>query len=108
MNNAESTRANFAGSVQPSSPWSVDRWGRLLTGTLILAFTLLGLFHHPAWLYVTAGVSASLIATSLTDRCLVRRMLLTLGAKEREDLFLPGGAVRRFECESPSEINRTR
>ena len=94
MENAAPSRPSFANSNRPSPPWSVDRWGRLLSGTLILAFTLLGLFHHFAWLYATAGVSASLIMTSLTDRCVVRSTLLALGAKEREDLFLPGGVVR--------------
>ncbi len=94
MSNAASSRATFDTTARQSAPWSVDRWGRLLSGTLILTFTLLGLFHHPVWLYVTACVSASLIMTSLTDRCLVRRALLALGAKEREDLFLPGGVVR--------------
>ncbi len=75
-------------------PWEVARWGRLLTGLSVLTFTLLGLFHHNGWLAGSIFASANLILTSLTDRCALRDLLLRLGAKEREDLFLPGGALR--------------
>jgi hypothetical protein len=75
-------------------PWSVDRWGRLLAGSGILLTTALGILHHPAWLIGTLLASSNLVVTSLTGRCPLHDILIRLGAKEREDIFLPGGSVR--------------
>ena len=75
-------------------PWEVARWGRLLAGAGVLLFTALSLLHHPAWLAGTLAVAGNLVVTALTDHCVMRNQLLRLGAKEREDLYLPGGAVR--------------
>jgi hypothetical protein len=91
MECAESLRAE---NVAIRRPWEVARWGRLLAGSGVLFFTVLGLLHHTAWLGGALAVSVHLIVTSLTDRCPIREVLLRLGAKEREDLFLPGGRVR--------------
>ena len=79
---------------RPGNPWSVDRWGRLLAGSVVLVFGLLGLLHHPLWCGAVIAVAGSLILTSLTDRCMVHDLLIKLGAREREDLFFPGGRVR--------------
>jgi hypothetical protein len=76
-------------------PWSVDRWGRLLSGVTLLVFTLLGILAHPWWLFGALCGSAGLVLSALTDRCVVHAALIRLGAREREDLFLPGGKVRR-------------
>jgi hypothetical protein len=84
---------NSANARKPE-PWSVDRWGRLLSGLSILALTALGIFHHPAWLIGTLLSSGSLVLTALTGRCAIHDLLMRLGAKEREDIFLPGGLVR--------------
>ncbi len=78
-------------------PWSVDRWGRLLAGSSILLMTALGVVHHPAWLIGTLLASVNFVITSLTNRCVLHDLLIWAGAKEREDLFLPGGSVRP-EC----------
>ena len=75
-------------------PWDVARVGRLLAGAGVLVVKLLGLQHHPGWLLGTLAVALNLVLTALTDHCVMRNLLLRLGAKEREDLFLPGGAVR--------------
>lgn len=82
-------------AAAPARPWEVARWGRLLAGAATLAFTALGLLHHPAWLLGTLGVSFQLVLTALTDRCPLRDTLLKLGCKEREDLFEPGGDIRK-------------
>ncbi len=82
-------------STEQTRPWSVDRWGRLLSGAAILVLTVLGLAHHAAWFGGALLLSSSLVITSLTDRCLMHDLLIRLGAKEREDLFLPGGSLRR-------------
>ncbi|MCK6472166.1 MAG: DUF2892 domain-containing protein [Planctomycetes bacterium] len=75
-------------------PWEVARWGRLLAGAGVILFTTLGLCLDPLWNLGTLFIAANLFVTALTDRCPVRDTLLRLGAKEREDLFLPGGKVR--------------
>ncbi len=79
------------------TPWSVDRWGRLIAGANMLAFTLLGWAHHPLWLVGGAAGAANLVITSLTNRCLLHDLLIRLGAREREDLFFPGGRPRPAE-----------
>ena len=75
-------------------PWSVDRIGRLLAGCAVLGFSLLAFFLHPYWLLGALGCAVQLTATALLDRCPMRFLLLRLGAKEREDLFYPGGSPR--------------
>ena len=76
------------------APWSVDRWGRFLSGLTVMLCISLALLHHPAWLIGTAATAASLLISSLSGFCLVHALLLKLGAREREDIFLPGGALR--------------
>lgn len=66
----------------------------MLSGALVLLFTALGLLHHPNWLAANLGLALNLVMTSITDKCLMRDLLLRLGAQEREDLFLPGGVPR--------------
>lgn len=83
-------------------PWSVDRWGRLIAGTFVLLFTLLGLLHQQFWLFGSLTCAVNLVLTSVTDRCMIRRLLMRLGAREREELFLPGGMPRQPEAEKPS------
>ena len=74
--------------------WEVARWGRLLAGLGTLLFTALGLWLHPYWLAGTLAMAANLVVTAITDRCAMRDLLLRMGAKEREELFLPGGKLR--------------
>lgn len=85
-------RANEA--RRASEPWSADRWGRLIAGAATLACTLLALLHHPLWLLGTLFTAANLVFAALTGLCPVHAALRRLGAREREDLFHPGGAVR--------------
>lgn len=95
MNTTSSSAAASTSARKTAAPWEVARWGRLLAGAASLGFTTLGLLHHPAWLLGTLFVSFQLVVTALTDRCPMRDTLLKLGCKEREDLFEPGGRVRR-------------
>lgn len=92
--NAVSSRLDAAEVRRTGVPWSVDRWGRLIAGVSVLAFTALALLHHPYWIAGTLFSAFNLVVTSLTDACPVRRVLLFFGAREREDLYLPGGAPR--------------
>jgi hypothetical protein len=82
---------NHSENARILNPWSVDRWGRLIAGTSVLAFTVMGLVHHRFWLIGTLVCAVSLIITSITDECVVHDALIKFGAREREDLFLPGG-----------------
>lgn len=87
-----------AGQAQTKDvPWSVDRWGRLIAGASVLVCTALGLLHHQLWLVGSLMCAFNLVLTSFTDRCAVRALLRRLGAREREDLFVPGGAPRAYE-----------
>ena len=85
---------NNRDSVSSNHLWSVDRWGRLLAGAGILLMTTLGISHHSAWLSGTLFMSINLVITALIDRCPLHDLLIRLGAKERENLYLPGGSVR--------------
>jgi hypothetical protein len=76
------------------APWSVDRWGRLLAGLAVLPCAALGICHDALWMLGAVAVAGNLLLTSLTDRCPIRALLLRLGAREREDLFYPGGRPR--------------
>lgn len=78
-------------------PWSVDRWGRLLAGASTLLFAGLALAHHPWWTLGAVAVGGNLLLTSITDHCPLHDLLIRLGAREREDLFYPGGGVRGRE-----------
>ncbi len=76
------------------TPWPVDRWGRLLSGGSMVGLAALTLLVHPAWAWGGLLVAANLVFTSLTDRCPLHDLLIRLGAREREDIFYPGGALR--------------
>ncbi|MCK6473377.1 MAG: DUF2892 domain-containing protein [Planctomycetes bacterium] len=93
------SRASLAPDGQAQTrdvPWSVDRWGRLIAGASVLVCTALGLLHHQLWLVGSLMCAFNLVLTSITDRCAVRALLRRLGAREREDLFLPGGVPRKL------------
>src|SRR5689334_15767725 len=77
-----------------TTPWSVDRWGRLISGVLMLLFTCLGWLLDPSWFLGDILVGANLVFTSLSGHCLLQTALIRCGAKQREDLFHPGGAPR--------------
>ncbi len=97
------TSSSIQGIEQsPQVPWSVDRYGRLLAGLGIMLFTLMGLLLHPLWLLATLFSAINLILTSITDRCPIKSLLLRMGAKEREDLFLPGGTIRTHPSPEPA------
>lgn len=90
----ETVRREMDEASPVRSPWSVDRWGRLLAGLAVLSFATLGICHHALWMLGAVAVAGNLLLTSLTDRCPIRAVLLRLGAREREDLFYPGGRPR--------------
>lgn len=60
----------------------------------MLAFAILALLHHPVWASGALAVAGNLVVTSLTNRCALHDLLVRLGAREREDLYYPGGGLR--------------
>ncbi|HYG78190.1 MAG TPA: DUF2892 domain-containing protein [Planctomycetota bacterium] len=76
------------------APWSVDRWGRLLAGTATLLFAGLAYLHSPLWLGGCALTGFNQLVSALTDVCPVHAILIRCGAREREELFEPNGALR--------------
>lgn len=84
-----------------AAPWSVDRWGRLIAGLGVLACTLLSLLHDTLWLNGALFAGLNLIVSALTNCCPIHRLLILMGAREREDLLLPGGSPRRASTPSP-------
>lgn len=77
-----------------SVPWSVDRYGRLLTGVSILSCAACLCIYPVYGICAAAGLGTYLLIGSITNRCMLHALLMRLGAQEREDLFLPGGVPR--------------
>lgn len=50
---------------------TVERWLRLVAGTLVLLSLGLGYVHSPSWLLLTAFVGLSLFQSGLTHWCLM-------------------------------------
>ena len=83
--------------------WTVDRYGRLLAGLSMFACTVVGLTVHPLCLWGCLLGALNLVISSVTNYCPFHRLLIRCGAREREDVFLPGGAPR-----SAGDLKRSR
>jgi hypothetical protein len=93
------------GNLNLPSIWSVDRIGRLIVGILNLLL-LLAVFSFSYYFLIGIGlINLNLIFTSITDKCPMRKLLIKLGAKEREKYFNSKGELiqskesRRLEVE---------
>ncbi len=60
---------------------TMERWIRLIAGTIILASLLLARFVSWHFLWVTAFVGANLFQSALTKWCLMEDILGALGVK---------------------------
>ncbi|GGT67293.1 MULTISPECIES: rhodanese-like domain-containing protein [Streptomyces] len=49
--------------------WAMERQVRLVAGSLVLIGLALGLFAHPAWQLLSAGVAGGLVFSALTNTC---------------------------------------
>lgn len=58
---------------------TMERWIRLIAGTLILASLILARYHSANWLWFTAFVGANLFQSALTKWCLMEDILSKLG-----------------------------
>jgi len=60
----------------------LERWIRLIAGTLILASLAASELHSAYWLWFTAFVGANLFQSALTRWCLMEDVLRKLGVRE--------------------------
>ena len=58
---------------------NLDRAVMRFAGILILATLFMGMFHSPAWLWLTAFVGANLIQASFTGFCPIVFLLKRMG-----------------------------
>lgn len=61
---------------------TVERYLRLIAGSLVLISVLLGVFHSPYWFYFTGFVALNLIQSAFTNWCPMMALLRSLGAKD--------------------------
>jgi len=60
---------------------TVERYLRLIAGSLVLASVLLGYFHSSYWFLFTGFVALNLIQSAFTNWCPMMSFLRGLGAK---------------------------
>ncbi|HNR35054.1 MAG TPA: DUF2892 domain-containing protein [Candidatus Hydrogenedentes bacterium] len=58
---------------------TVDRWLRLIAGTLVTASAVLAAVHSPYWLLFTGFVGVNLAQSALTNWCPMMTILRKLG-----------------------------
>ena len=61
---------------------TVERYLRLIAGSIVLASILLGAYHNTNWFYLTAFVALNLIQSAFTNWCPMMTFLRYLGAKD--------------------------
>lgn len=61
---------------------TVERYLRLIAGSIVLASVLLGLYHSPNWFYLTGFAALNLIQSAFTNWCPMMTFLRRLGAKD--------------------------
>ncbi len=61
---------------------TVDRYLRLIAGSLVLLTILLGVYHSPNWFYFTGFIALNLIQSAFTNWCPMMTFLRMLGAKD--------------------------
>jgi hypothetical protein len=61
----------------------VERWIRLIAGSLILISLALAHWVNPNWLWFTAFVGANLFQSAITRWCLMEDILIKLGIAKK-------------------------
>lgn len=59
----------------------IEKAVMLVAGTMVLASTILSVYHNPAWLYLTGFVGANLIFAAVTGFCPLVKILRKFGMK---------------------------
>ncbi|WP_319379615.1 DUF2892 domain-containing protein [Thiomicrorhabdus sp.] len=60
---------------------TIEKIIMLIAGTVVLASTLLSVYHDQAWLYLTGFVGANLLFAGLTGFCPMVKILRKFGFK---------------------------
>jgi hypothetical protein len=60
---------------------ALNRWPRLIAGTLVPGALLLGYYVDPPWFLFTVFVALDLIQSAFTNRCPMMAFLRKLGVK---------------------------
>lgn len=60
---------------------TVERYLRLIAGSIVLATVLLGVYHSPYWFLFTGFVALNLVQSAFTDWCPMMAFLRRLGVK---------------------------
>lgn len=60
---------------------SVDRYLRLIAGTIVLVTLVLGTYHSPRWFYFTGFVALNLMQSAFSDWCPMMTFLRKLGVR---------------------------
>lgn len=59
----------------------IEKVVMLVAGTMVLASTLLSVYHAPEWLYLTGFVGANLMFSAITGFCPMVKILRKFGFK---------------------------
>ena len=65
---------------------SHERLGRILAGVSVLFTGSLAVLHDPIWAVGIAGIALNLVVSGITDRCVVKNLLVRLGVPGERDL----------------------
>lgn len=60
---------------------TIEKIVLLMAGTMVLASTLLAVYHSPTWLYLTGFVGANLLFSGITGFCPMVKILRKFGFK---------------------------
>jgi hypothetical protein len=61
---------------------TVERYLRLIAGSIVMATVLLGVYLSPYWFFFTGFVALNLIQSAFTNWCPMMTFLRRLGARE--------------------------
>ncbi|MFN0087805.1 MAG: DUF2892 domain-containing protein [Blastocatellia bacterium] len=60
---------------------TIERYLRLIAGSIVLASMLLGVYHNANWFFLTGFVSLNLIQSAFTNKCPMMTFLRWMGVK---------------------------
>ena len=66
---------------------TVERYLRLIAGSIVLVSLLLGIYHHPDWFWLTGFVALNLIQSAFTNWRPMMTFLRRLGAKDESQII---------------------
>ncbi len=81
-----------------------ERAGRILAGISVAVAAALAYFHHPLWMLAAGGIALNLILSGITDRCVVKDLLIRMGLPGERDL----GRAEAGRRAAPQEARRLR